>query len=129
MSEANDFPTQHICSTCFQPVEIKITKKQKPMWLCEGCQSQNFLRGKIGIQRLAEFKNNPNLIKKLSEGKYVETATALNLIEQIKILEFKIKRIREEGPIFFAPAENDQVLVLRKKIKALEQQLINFEIK
>jgi DNA-directed RNA polymerase subunit RPC12/RpoP len=46
------------CFLCHKQLDLRITKKQKPYFICEDCGTQIFVRGKRGIKRLHKLLDN-----------------------------------------------------------------------
>ena len=68
MTAANNrmFP----CPVCTQPREVRVTKKDKPYFICDPCGIQVFVRGPAGVtefNRLLRHTNNDGLLTRLKE--------------------------------------------------------------
>ena len=51
------------CPLCGKPLDVRMSKKQKPYVTCDGCSLQMFVRGRAGIERfdqLAHRKDGKN---------------------------------------------------------------------
>jgi hypothetical protein len=46
------------CFLCGRGLEKRVSKKQKPYFICYSCGIQLFVRGKQGIEQLEQFFNN-----------------------------------------------------------------------
>jgi len=46
------------CFLCGGQLQIKITKKHRPYWICNDCGTQVFVRGEKGIVRLEALVRN-----------------------------------------------------------------------
>ena len=58
------------CPVCARPLEVKLTKKDKPYVTCDPCGIQVFVRGPAGIaefERLIERGNQDGLPERLEE--------------------------------------------------------------
>jgi len=58
------------CPVCTHPLEVKLTKKNKPYVTCDPCGVQVFVRGPAGIEefkRLIERGNRDGLLDRLKE--------------------------------------------------------------
>lgn len=58
------------CPVCTQPLEVRLTKKDKPYVTCDPCGVQLFIRGPVGIEeftRLIERGNRDGLLERLEE--------------------------------------------------------------
>lgn len=58
------------CPICTQPLEVRLTKKNKPYVTCDPCGVQLFIRGPGGIEefkRLIEKGNSTGLLDRLEE--------------------------------------------------------------
>lgn len=58
------------CPVCMQPLEVRVTKKDKPYVTCDPCGVQLFIRGAAGIaefKRLIERANRDGLLDRLGE--------------------------------------------------------------
>ena len=49
------------CFLCSGQLQIRLTKKNRPYWICNDCGTQVFIRGDKGIARLKVLvKNSPD---------------------------------------------------------------------
>lgn len=58
------------CPVCTRPLEVRLTKKNKPYVTCDPCGVQVFIRGPAGIEefkRLIERGNRDGLLERLEE--------------------------------------------------------------
>jgi len=58
------------CPVCTKPLEVRLTKKDKPYVTCDPCGVQLFIRGPVGIQefeRLVERGNRDGLLERMDE--------------------------------------------------------------
>jgi hypothetical protein len=58
------------CPLCIQPLEVRLTKKDKPYVTCDSCGVQLFIRGRVGIEefaRLIERANRGGILDRLEE--------------------------------------------------------------
>ncbi len=58
------------CPVCTKPLEVRLTKKDKPYVTCDPCGVQVFIRGPAGIaefKRLIERGNHDGLLDRLEE--------------------------------------------------------------
>ncbi len=58
------------CPVCTDPREVRVTKKDKPYFICDPCGVQVFIRGPAGIEefnRLADDANRNGLIDRMQE--------------------------------------------------------------
>jgi transcription elongation factor Elf1 len=58
------------CPVCTQPREVRVTKKDKPYFICDPCGIQVFVRGPAGVaefNRLLKRTNNDGLLTRLKE--------------------------------------------------------------
>jgi hypothetical protein len=58
------------CTVCMCPLEVRLTKKNKPYVTCDPCGVQVFIRGPAGIEefkRLIERGNRDGLLERLEE--------------------------------------------------------------
>jgi len=58
------------CPVCTEPREVRITKKDKPYFICDPCGIQVFIRGPAGIEefkRLTGQINRDGLISRMRE--------------------------------------------------------------
>lgn len=58
------------CPICTRPLEVRLTKKNKPYVTCDPCGVQLFIRGPAGIEefkRLIERANRDGLMERLKE--------------------------------------------------------------
>jgi predicted RNA-binding Zn-ribbon protein involved in translation (DUF1610 family) len=58
------------CPVCTQPLEVRLTKKEKPYVTCDPCGVQLFIRGPAGIgefRRLIEPGDRSGLLDRLTE--------------------------------------------------------------
>jgi len=61
---------QFPCPICTQPLEVRLTKKNKPYVTCDPCGVQLFIRGPGGIEefkRLIEKGNSTGLLDRIEE--------------------------------------------------------------
>jgi DNA-directed RNA polymerase subunit RPC12/RpoP len=58
------------CPVCLQPLDVRLTKKDKPYVTCDPCGVQLFIRGPAGIEefnRLIERENRDGILDRLKE--------------------------------------------------------------
>jgi ssDNA-binding Zn-finger/Zn-ribbon topoisomerase 1 len=58
------------CPVCTHPLEVRLSKKNKPYVTCDPCGIQLFIRGPAGIEefkRLIERSNGDGLMERLEE--------------------------------------------------------------
>ncbi|OGS21912.1 MAG: hypothetical protein A3J83_03285 [Elusimicrobia bacterium RIFOXYA2_FULL_40_6] len=55
MDKTNFVGKQFQCFLCSSVVEVKMTKKAKPYWICSVCGLQVFIRQEKAIKYLLEF--------------------------------------------------------------------------
>lgn len=58
------------CPVCAHPLQVRVTKKEKPYVTCDPCGVQLFIRGPVGIEefkRLIEQANRDGLLDRLAE--------------------------------------------------------------
>jgi len=58
------------CPVCTKPLEVRVTKKEKPYVTCNPCGVQLFVRGPAGIEefkRLIQRGNHDGLLDRLKE--------------------------------------------------------------
>ena len=58
------------CPVCARPLQVKLTKKEKPYVTCDPCGVQVFIRGPAGIEefvRLIETGNRDGLAERIEE--------------------------------------------------------------
>jgi DNA-directed RNA polymerase subunit RPC12/RpoP len=48
------------CFLCHKQLDLRISKTQKPYFICEECGMQIFVRGKRGIKRLEQLLGGMN---------------------------------------------------------------------
>jgi transcription elongation factor Elf1 len=58
------------CPVCTQPREVRVTKKDKPYFICDPCGIQVFVRGPAGVaefNRLLKKSNSDGLLTRLKK--------------------------------------------------------------
>jgi predicted RNA-binding Zn-ribbon protein involved in translation (DUF1610 family) len=81
------------CPICGQPREIRITKKEKPYFVCDSCGVQVFVRGAQGIGILRTLGSNPEYLRPVLSGKHLAIFRVADLALQIRALEKDIERL------------------------------------
>lgn len=108
------------CPLCFDPLDKRISKKNKPYCVCNSCGIQFFIRGKEGIKRFEKLLNS-------QENQFIATANgigtgksmeALSILNKINILKQKLQEVQEKKGLIFVD----------KDIQKAEE-IINMEIK
>ena len=102
------------CFLCAKGLEQRTSKKGKPYFVCYACGTQFFVRGKPGIEKLAE------LISALSTVELSNRARAKTLLEISAILaeiggtKNELKKLENKIGLFRADKEEVQARKLLK---------------
>lgn len=112
------------CFLCGDFQKIKLTKNNKPYFICDTCGIQAFIRKTDGINRLTDLINNSTLYKKIYlTGQFLENAHLFRLKERIKLIKKTLSGI---GYNIFAAKELELHDVLTSKLKHLESEYNNY---
>ncbi len=112
------------CFLCGKPIPVKLTKKDKPYFVCDPCGLQVFVRCKPGIlilkRLLKSIAKDGNKFKKLNQSSY----QTLSLMTRLNELQDRLERVRDNKPLtdyLLSGSESESIdEVLEKEIRALE---------
>jgi transcription elongation factor Elf1 len=113
-------PKYFPCFLCGDLLEIKMTIREKPYFICDSCGLQAFIRREKGIERLEflisensfdapEIKNTPNKI--------------LNWVNQLEKLQAKLTEIGDKEWIFADEKQEELKKIIRGEIRKIEKNL------
>jgi hypothetical protein len=106
------------CFLCGDFQKIKLSKKNKPYFICNICGIQAFIRKDDGVNRLNDLINNPVLYKKIYlTGSFLENSILLKLKERIKLIKEELSKFA-----FYLINSKDIEMekTLKSKLKRLE---------
>jgi hypothetical protein len=105
------------CFLCGHRLEKRTTKKLKPYFVCDRCGIQLFVRGKQGIERLAEFFRNSDK----AEFFYKQHAQNFHKIQAIlKEIDDVEQELKKLGISFFF---DDGKLRIRNALRERKENL------
>src|SRR2546423_3459687 len=82
------------CFLCGHRLEKRTTKKLKPYFVCDRCGIQLFVRGKQGIERLAEFFRNADKAELFYKQHAQNFHKIQAILKEIDDVEQEIKKLR-----------------------------------
>ena len=120
-NDLNEIEQTIPCFLCYQPVDVRRDKHQKPYFVCEGCGIQAFIRRTKGML----------LLKKLRDKSFLNLEV-IQLSRELRFLKNEGDKLSSQrGPLgIFAPdselikAEqviNQKIKVIADKIKEITQ--------
>ena len=125
------FPDEYPCPVCGNLCEVRLSKKFKPFFHCDGCVLQVFIRGKSGVNRFSAIKNNSKLLGKICSPGVSSTSNLLKLNSQIELFKAEIVKIENNDSLFNKNPNEERKQTLKSKLKELEtvyfEELINLK--
>jgi len=106
------------CFLCGDFQKIKLSKNNKPYFICNICGIQAFIRKDDGVNRLNDLINNPVLYKKIYlTGSFLENSILLKIKERIKLIKEELSKFA-----FYLINSKDIEMekTLKSKLKRLE---------
>ena len=122
MYQGKKFP----CSLCFNALEIRTSKKEKPYCVCNICGVQFFIRGKEGIKRFeklldAQGKHLLAIPGEVGGGNSIEAISICNRLEALKA---KLQEIQESKGFIFVDKDIEKTeRIVKLDIEALSHRL------
>jgi DNA-directed RNA polymerase subunit RPC12/RpoP len=113
---------EYPCPVCFEIREMRSSKKNKPYLVCDECGVQVFIRNKVGINRIAEIRNNAELWDKLISSTIFDSSKLIKLNALIGNLRAEILELENYGSLFPEEAEENTIEILGSKLRKLEAQ-------
>lgn len=108
------------CFLCGDFQKLKLTKNNKPYFICDVCGVQAFIRKVDGINRLMNLIKDSVLYKKIYlTGSFIENSILLKLKERIKLLKDELNKF---GLHSFTSKEIELEKAIRSKITRLESE-------
>jgi len=105
------------CPICDEGLEVKDDKNEKPYCICNDCQVQLFVRGKIGIKRFKKLLSNLELTVD-SGGRLIR------LIDQSQQLKSKLVEVQFRKPLFGTNSDLEiQEKALQKQLSVLQADI------
>ena len=122
MISFSHFPEAFPCPICGEIRDMRASKKDKPYLVCDPCGVQIFIRGKSGISRLIELKNNSELWDKIHSSTILDSCNLLKLSRRIDLIQAEIEKLDEEIPLFGSKRLETQRDKLSKRREDLESE-------
>lgn len=106
------------CFLCGDFQKIKLSKTNKPYFICDSCGIQTFIRKTEGVNRLNNLISDPTLYKKIYLlGSFLENSVLFKIKERIKLLKEELSKF---GLHSFTSKEIELEKAIRSKLKRLE---------
>lgn len=106
------------CFLCGDFQKIKLSKTNKPYFICDSCGIQAFIRKTEGVNRLNNLISDPALYKKIYLlGSFLENSVLLKIKERIKLIKEELANFA-----FYLISSKDIEMekALKSKLKRLE---------
>ena len=116
------------CFLCGKPLPVKLTKKDKPYFVCDPCGLQVFVRCKPGIQILARLLRS--IAKKDSKFQSLDKSSyqTLSLTTRLTELQTRLERARDNKSLtdhILTDSETDTIeRALKKEFRAVKKELL-----
>jgi len=127
MSVTN-FPKEFPCPICGLECRVRLTKKEKPYYVCLDCGVQVFIRAPEGVKKFAALKGSDLLRALKSKNSAVYSMLYLKN-EEIEIKKAELNKLEEKLPLFGNEKIELKINELKDLIEKLEteyfQQLTN----
>lgn len=106
------------CFLCGDFQKIKLSKNNKPYFICDSCGIQMFIRKSEGVNRLNDLIRDPALYKKIYlTGSFLENSVLFKIKERIKLIKEELSKFA-----FYLISSKDIEMekALRSNLKRLE---------
>jgi hypothetical protein len=113
------------CFLCGHKLEKRVSKNDKPYFVCDACGIQLFIRRKQGIERLSKLipeLEKQDIYSRASSAEYFQIVAMLNEIAATKT---QIKKIENEAFIFLNNEQAAATKALEEHLKGLVSKLEN----
>lgn len=115
------------CFLCGDLVRVKLTKKDKPYFICEPCGVQVFIRYKPGIKLFRKLLTALNKDGEKFLGLNKSSFETISLVSQLNRLKGELKRVDENKLLFdyFVPDTECELAekALERELKAVRKAL------
>jgi DNA-directed RNA polymerase subunit RPC12/RpoP len=113
------------CFLCGRKLEKRVSKNDKPYFVCDSCGIQLFIRRKQGIEKLSKLMvelKNQEIYSRASSAEYLQIIAILNEISATKA---QVKKIENEAFIFLNNEQTAAKNALEEHLKELVSKLEN----
>lgn len=113
------------CFLCGRKLEKRLSKNDKPYFVCDACGIQLFIRRKQGIEKLSKLiaeLENQDVYLRASSAEYLQIVAILNEISATKA---QVKKIEDEAFIFLNNEQTAAKTALEEHLKTLIFKLEN----
>ncbi len=122
MSVSN-YPKEFPCPICGLECRVRLTKKEKPYYICIDCGVQVFIRAQNGVRKFAALKGS-DLLNAL-KGKSSAVYSMLYLLsEEIEIKKSELGHLKEKLPLLGDQKIENKINELNKIIEKLEVEYL-----